>query len=202
MKKLLLLLLLCPVLAIAKTILPGTITFNDNTTRTGLIEIQDDHKQQRIFFKTDKKAKKETISIDDVQFYVVSNEADEQIKFYTLKLAVVPNFSTKYKVSDKKSWVRLEKAGEVNIITAWNANGAVYYLHKPHEDFARYLITLYGENGCCSHFKMFKFDMERIFKDDCPDLVKALETLDKDEFRANGPFLAAMLFAQYCDIHE
>lgn len=202
MKKLLLLLLLFPVLALAKEVLPGTITFNDGSTRTGLIEIQDDYKQQRIFFKTDEKAKKETLSIDDINYYVVTNKDGQPIKFYTLKLANVPNFSREYKIDNKKSWVRLERQGEVNIITAWNRNGAVYYLHKPNEDFARYLITLYGSNGCCSHFKMFKYEMGRIFTDDCPDLVKSLETLNKDDFVANGPFLAAILFEQICDKPE
>lgn len=66
MKKLLLLLLLCPFMAIAGYF-PGTITFNDGTTKSGMLEVPQKHQQQDISFKADEKAKTVKFSINDVR---------------------------------------------------------------------------------------------------------------------------------------
>ncbi len=198
MKKLALLLLLCPVLAMADYY-PGTVTFNDGSIKAGLIEIPAKHNQKELFFKTDEKAKKIKFMIDNVQEFTIQGEDMSTIKYVTRKLANLKLLSTKYKIGDKKSWVRIIREGEVTIMTAFiktsSASGPVYYLQKPNEDYCRYLAAFYGGIGI-NEFSTFKAMVKLIFKDDCPKLE---ESLEKEDFKAKGPTIVGILYEQVCD---
>ena len=116
MKKILFLFVLIPFSVFAK-FFDGTITYNDGTTKTGLIEIPEEGSKQEINFKTDLKAKAEQISINDVKsFEITSGKNPVPTKFVTIYLAKGPLFGTKEcKLDKNKSWVRIEKAGGITL---------------------------------------------------------------------------------------
>jgi len=196
MKKLLLLLLLCPFMAIAGY-LPGTITFNDGSSKFGLLEVPKRHDKQEISFKTDKKAKDVKFSINDVKQFVFTAEDNTEVTFITLRLANPKAFSGKYKIEEEKSWVRLEWDGEVKILIAF-VNGAVYYIQKPNEDYARYLAVFYG-GFTFGEFNVMKKMVGFIFKEDCPNLE---DSLKKEDFKAKGVNLVGIMYEQVCDKQE
>jgi len=198
MKKLLLLILLLPFAAMADYY-PGTVTFNNGSTKDGLIEIPAKHNQKELFFKTDEKAKKTKFMVDDVKEFTIQGEDMSTIKYVTRKLANLKILSTKYKIEDKKSWVRIVREGEVSIMTAfiktYNTSGPVYYVQKPDEDYCRYLAAFYGGLSI-NEFKMFKAMVKLMFNDDCPKLE---ESLEKEDFKAKGPAIVSILYEQVCD---
>lgn len=124
---------------------------------------------------------------------VFTAEDNTQILYLTRNLANLKPFSTKYKINEKKSWVRLERDGEVKILTAYvksyDSNGSVYYIQKPNEDYARYLavfgVLTSGE------FKLMKKMVGFIFKEDCPNLEEALI---KEDFKVRGVNLVGIMY--------
>ena len=116
MKKLAFLFILVPFVAFAK-FYDGTITYNDGTTKTGLIEIPEDGSKQEISFKTDLKAKPEQININDVKgFEITSGKNKIPTKFVAIFTAKGPLFGSKEcKVDKKKSWLRVEKEGGITL---------------------------------------------------------------------------------------
>lgn len=180
MKKLLLLLLLCPLLAMAE-FYPGTITFNDGTTKTGLIEIPSNYNRVKVKFRADKKADTEKFSIDDVKQFTVTVDKN-QSTYVTLKYGYYRPGSKKYKFSDEKIWARIEKEGKISILTAYSIDtGHHYYLHKSGEDCCYYIASFYGGFAfSVGEFKAIKTYTASIFKDDCPQLA---DSITKEEYK-------------------
>lgn len=215
MKKLLLLLVLVPFSVFAK-FYDGTITFNDGTTRTGLIEIPEDGSKQEISFKTDLKAKAEKISIDDVKgFDITSGKNPIPTKFVTIYLAKGALYGDKEaKVDKKKSWVRVEKEGGITLYSSyigyrpgtrmgaastsgWPAQ-TYFYLGRPDKDYAVF-FWMYMESAgttiAVNNFKVIKRLTETHFETKCPELHTFVE---KEDFKTNGIVRIVELYDEHC----
>lgn len=215
MKKLLLLFILVPFSVFAK-FYDGTITFNDGTTKTGLIEIPEDGSKQEISFKTDLKAKAEKISIDDVKgFDITSGKNLTPTKFVTIYLAKGALYGTKEaKVDKKKSWVRVEKEGGITLYSSYigyrpgGRMGIIssagwppqtyFYLGRPDKDYAVFFwmyIESAGTTIAINNFKVIKRLTETHFETKCPELHTFVE---KDDFKTNGIDRIVELYDEHC----
>jgi hypothetical protein len=91
MKKLLLLFMLVP-LTMSANFFDGTVKLTNGTSKTGLIEIPQAG-DKTLKFKTEVKAKPETIAIDDVEgFDITSGKNETPTKFVAVYLAKGPLF--------------------------------------------------------------------------------------------------------------
>lgn len=198
MKKLLFLLLLCPFMAAAE-FLTGTLTFNDGSEKTGFIEIAvaDSNK---IKFRASEKGDNEKFSIDEIKSYTVTTKDKHTLTYLTLNLAEPKAFYKGYKIDSKKSWVRIEKAGDLNIVSAFyvgsGGSGYLYYIHKPWENHCYYITTAFGGiTATVGEFNAVKKYSEVIFREDCPKLA---ESLTKEDFKKNGLGIIVDNYSKYC----
>lgn len=217
MKKLVLLFILVPFSVFAK-FYDGTITYNNGSTKTGLIEIPEDGSKQEISFKTDLKAKAEKISIDDVKgFEITSGKNTVPTKFISIYLAKGPLYGTKeVKVDKKKSWVRIEKEGKITLYSSYigyrpgvrGGGGAVatsgwppqtnFYLGRPDKDYAVFFwmyIESAGTTIAVNNFKVIKKLAAAHFETKCPELENFI---DKDDFKTNGIMRIVELYDEHC----
>lgn len=209
MKKLLLLLLLCPVMAMAAKFYPGTITFNDGSTKTGQIAIPA-FDSQNLKFRTNEKAKTEKLSINDVKKFTVTVEKDEGT-YYALKVANPKMFTTKLKVEDKKSWVRMFVEGKgINLVTISSYTPAVMgavgstasssfvlYFWKPENDYCSYWYAEIS-SGITINVGVFKALVKGVeinFDEECPELAKKMT---KEDFKTIGYRHIITLYDQNC----
>ncbi len=188
-----------PVAAMAEY-LPGTITFNDGTTKTGLIDLPKRHNQKEIGYKEEKKAKEQNFTVDEVKEFTVTDKDNKVTKFVTLKLANLKGLShPSYKIEDKKSWLEIVREGEINIMTAYvissSRKGPVYYMQKPDEDYCRWLAEFYG-GFTANEFKGLVAMVSFNFKDECPNLA---ESITKEDFKAKGVGIVGIMYEQVCD---
>ena len=215
MKKLLLLFILVPFSVFAK-FYDGTITYNDGSTKKGLIEIPEDGSKQEISFKNDLKAKAEQISINDVKsFEITSGKNPVATKFVSIYLAKGPLFGTKEcKVDKKKSWVRVEKEGGITLYSSYigyrpgmrmggvSTSGwppeTYFYLGRPDKDYATYFwmyIESAGTTIAINNFKVIKRLTAAHFETKCPELENFI---DKDDFKTNGIVRIVELYDEHC----
>lgn len=214
MKKLLLLFLLLPFSMFAK-FYDGTITLNDGSTKTGLIEIPEAGKQN-LKFKTDLKAKAETISINDVKgFDVTDGKNSIPTKFVSIYFAKGPLFGD-CKVDKKKSWVRIEQEGRITLYSNYigyrpairGSNGSIgasgwppmtlFYLGRPGINYATQFwmyIQSGGGNVAINNFKVIKRLTKVHFENNCPTLESFI---DKEDFKANGIGRIVDLYDEHC----
>lgn len=217
MKKILFLFVLIPFSVFAK-FFDGTITYNDGTRKTGLIEIPAEGGKQEIQFKTDIKAKAESISINDVKgFEITSGKNVVPTKFVAIYLAKGPLFGTKEcKLDKNKSWVRIEKEGGITLYSSYigyrpgvrGGGGAVatsgwppqtyFYLGRPDKDYATYFwmyIESAGTTIAVNNFKVIKRLTASHFETQCPELENFI---DKDDFKTNGIVRIVELYDEHC----
>ncbi|HNP33117.1 MAG TPA: hypothetical protein PKN96_07475 [Flavobacterium sp.] len=215
MKKLLFLFILVPLSVFAK-FYDGTITYNDGSTKKGLIEIPENASRQEISFKTDLKAKPEKISIDDVKgFEITSGKNDVPTKFVSIYLAKGPLYGTKEcKVDKKKSWVRIEKEGGITLYSSYIGyrpgvrGGAIhdsgwppetyFFLGRPDKDYAVFFwmyIESAGTTIAVNNFKVIKRLTATHFETKCPELENFI---DKDDFKTNGIVRIVELYDEHC----
>lgn len=217
MKKLILLFILTPFLSFAK-FYDGTVTYNDGTTKTGLIEIPAEGGNQEIQFKTDLKAKAESISINDVKrFEITSGKNAVPTKFVAIYLAKGALYGTKEaKIDKKKSWVRIEKEGGITLYSSYigyrpgvrGGGGAVatsgwppqtsFFLGSPDKDYATFFwmyIESAGTTIAVNNFKVIKRLTEAHFETKCPELHNFI---DKDDFKTNGIVRIVDLYDEHC----
>ena len=216
-KKLVLLFILVPFSVFAK-FYNGTVTYNDGTTKTGLIEIPEEGDKQEIQFKTDLKAKAESISINDVKgFEITSGKNSVPTKFVSIYLARGPLFGTKEcKIDKKKSWVRLEKEGGITLYSSyigyrpgvrggaqhdsgWPAQ-TYFFLKRPDKDYA-VMFWLYMESAgtmiAVNNYKVIKRLTHDHFETKCPELENFI---DKEDFKTNGISRIVDLYDEHCGI--
>ncbi|MFD2600756.1 hypothetical protein [Flavobacterium suzhouense] len=215
MKKLLLLLLLYPVLAIAADFYPGTVTLNSGTERTGWIETPEANDQE-LKFRTEKDGTTEKLSIDDVKKFTVKVD-DGELTFYALKPSNIKAFKKEFTTPDKKSWARMMVQGNsVSIVRlyyytagrqATSANSVVpsamseksyiYYYWKPENDYCTYLFMNKAPtiNTGSAAFKQIKYATEITFGNDCPAMA---EKMDKDDFKQHGFKHLVELYEENC----
>lgn len=191
MKKVLLLLLLCPFMAMAE-FMPGIVTFNDGSTKSGLIDIPGTHSKKELKFKADKKAKAEGLSINDVKEFTIVSQG-QNIKYKTLKIADIKSRKAGYKVEDEKSWARVEREGKISVLVVFFPEPA-YYLQKEGDDHCKFL-TVFFSGFVAGQFKALKTSAGYMFKDDCPQLEEALL---KEDFKKRGVNLVAEKYEQLC----
>ncbi|MES2410219.1 MAG: hypothetical protein V4535_02110 [Bacteroidota bacterium] len=217
MKKLILFFILVPFSVFAK-FYDGIVTYNDGTTKKGLIEIPAEGGKQEIQFKTDLKAKAESISINDVKgFEITSGKNAVPTKFVALYLAKGPLYGTKeVKVDKKKSWVRIEKEGGITLYSSYigyrpgvrGGGGAVatsgwppqtnFFLGRPDKDYAVFFwmyIESAGTTIAVNNFKVIKRLTESHFETKCPELHTFI---DKDDFKTNGIGRIVDLYDEHC----
>jgi len=210
MKKLLLFLLLFP-LAVMAEFHPGTITMNDGSSKTGLIEVPATAEKNKIRFKADKDAQSEKFSIDDVKMFTVKFENDQaEVTYYALKLADLKTFKKEFKVSKRKSWVRMVKPGKVSIVAAYyyspaiagavantSTSGYNFYFWRPENDYGTFFYAdlTSGISVSVGAFKALKKGVELNFNSDCPQLSGLL---DKDDIKNNGLGRIVTLYQENC----
>jgi hypothetical protein len=198
MKKLLFLLLLCPFMAMAE-FLPGTLTFNDGSDKTGFIEVAVAD-SKKIKFRATEKGDTEKFSINEIKSYTITTKDKRTITYLTLNLAEPKAFYKGYKIDDQKSWVRIEKAGELNIVSAFyigsGGSGYLYYIHKPWENHCYYITSDYGGiTVSMGEFNAIQKYSAVIFKEDCPKLA---ESLTKEDYKKSGLNILIDNYAKYC----
>lgn len=213
MKKLLLLFMLVP-LTMSANFFDGTVKLTNGTSKTGLIEIPQAG-DKTLKFKTEIKAKPETIAIDDVEgFDITSGKNETPTKFVAVYLAKGPLFGD-CKVDKKKSWVRIEKEGKITIYSSYigyrpavkygNGNGTsgwppqtTFYLGRPGINYVTF-FWLYIESGggsiAINNFKVIKRLTKAHFEADCPTLETFIE---KDDFKTNGITRIVDLYDEHC----
>lgn len=179
--------------------LPGTLTFNDGSTKTGFIEIVPAD-SKKIRFRATEKGDNEKISIDEIKSYTVTTKDNKTLNYLVTNLAEPKAFYKGYKIDDKKSWVRIEKAGKINIVSAYyvgsGGSGYLYYIHKPAENHSFYITSDYGGITINTvEFNAIKKYSEMIFKEDCPKLA---ESLTKEEYKKKGLNMLVDNFEQLC----
>lgn len=204
MKKLLLLLLLCPLMAIAK-FYPGTITFNDDNTKTGFIEIPS-FSSQKLKFRAEEKGDTEKFSINDVKKFTLALEKGETT-YFALNLADVKTFKKEYKIESKKSWLKLFTQGNgLNIMEMYSppydgggiapvSQDALYYFFwKPENTYCTYFHAEYGVRAI-GEFRVLKQHIELNFEKECPAMV---EKLDKEKFNERFMEYIMELYNENC----
>lgn len=217
MKNLFCLLILIPFVSFAK-FRSGVITFNDNTTRNGFIEIPDDSENNKIKFRQEEKGKTEKFPIELVKSFVVYNENGQQTKFVITHLAYFNGFKSdnSFKIHKKWACVKVIKEGKINLYSAWfmttgpgggavggaSLNGSFtssgdLYLNKEGQDYALefYEADASGFSITVNSWKYFMTIVEKHFGKECPDLIKLI---DKDDFKKNGYDRIVDLYEQNC----
>lgn len=215
MKNLFIFLMLIPFSMVAK-FYDGTVTYNDGTTKTGLIEIPEEAGKQTLKFKTDLKAKAESISIDDVKgFDITSGKNETPTQFITIFLAKGPLYGTKEcKVDSKKSWVRIEKEGGITLYSSYlgyrpgvrggaiNTSGwppqTSFYLKRPDKEYAVFFFMILESSGttfAVNNFKALKKLTKAHFETRCPTLESFV---DPEDFKTNGINRIVELYDEHC----
>ena len=120
MKKLIYLLILIPVTSFAK-FHQGIMTFRDNTTKNGFIEIPDDSENNKIKFRLEEKGSTEKYPLEEIKSFIVYNDKKQEIKFAITHLAYFNAFSkdNSFRAHNKWACVRVIKEGKINLYSAW-----------------------------------------------------------------------------------
>jgi hypothetical protein len=184
---------------------PGTITFNDGSTKTGVVEIPS-FSSQKLKFRSEEKADTEKLSIDDIKKFTVTLEKNEST-YFALNLASIKPFKREYKIEKKKSWVRLLVSGNgLNIMelysSAYDAGGIAppspasmsYFFWKPENNYCNYFHTEFGVKGI-GVFKALKQHIELNFEKECPEMA---EKLEKEKFNERFMEYIMDLYNQNC----
>lgn len=210
MKKLILLFVLVPFVSFAK-FYKGTVTMNDGSLKNGFIELPDYPDNAKIKFRTEEKGDNEKLDINTVKGFEIINDKNERIKFVTIYIAYKGKGDL-IKIDKKKSWASIVKEGKINLYRTYtsgsagtmgvpfsgSSGGSTYYINRPGEDFAYYLVELDAGGPtefCGGCFKAFKKAIFNIFEKDCPKLV---DLMDKDDLKKNGYVRIVELYEQNC----
>lgn len=211
MKKLFLLLLLCPIMAMANRFNPGTVFLNNGSTATGWIATPETSDQE-LEFRNEEHSSTQHYAIDKVKKFTLIINNEEQT-FYPIRIATQKMFKKELsKPSAKKYWTRMVAQGNtINIVRTYffntkiagqpnsEANASyVYYFWKPENDYGTY-ITVGSSNNInpCNHynFKEIKYATEICFGKECPVMI---EKLNEQDLLANGLQHLIQLYDENC----
>lgn len=162
---------------------PGTITFNDGTKKTGLIEIPY-FDTPKLKFKAEKKSDTEKFGIELVKEFNITNEDNQEYTYLALKLYYINGWRVYELDSEKKRWARIEKKGKINLMTIYSSDGYHYCLNKSWDENCYHIMSYYGGlSVSINEFKKVKHNTDLIFKEDCPELA---ESLTKEDYKEKG----------------
>lgn len=207
MKKIMLLVLLAPLTALAD-FYPGSITFVNGSIRSGLIE-EPKGKDSKVVFKSDEKAKEEKFKTEEIKSFELIN-ADNAVEHYiTIILGNNKILNPKsFNLDSKKSVVRIIKQGKITIYGVRFLKGSLkgnnsvgmnntryeseaYYMQRGNEDFAFAIGIWQSDLNFMTGFNLYQV-VEFNFKDTCPQFVEELKKAD----------LKNTEFAKIVDIYE
>ena len=179
MKKFLLLLLI-PFFGFAKYY-PGSITLNDGTYKSGLVDVPLNSYNQTIGFKSDRFGKFEKFTVNEVKEFDVSVDGG-MVYFVTTYIGDLKKDNT-VKRATNKHFMRVVKEGNLKLyvlftMTSNNDTGEVY-IKRPNEEVALQFYMWYGQ-GVYS-YKTFQKVVKRFFEDSCPGLLDAMNEKEFDE---------------------
>lgn len=207
MKKILLLLLLMPFAAFAE-FYPGTITFNNGTTKTGLIE-EPSGKLSKVKFKADEKAKEEKFKTEEIKSFQMVNADGVTEDYVTIILANNKILNPKsFNLDSKKSVARIIKKGNITIYGVRFLKGSLsgnsmastnntryqseaYYMQRGDENFAFAIGIWQSDLNFMTGFNLYQV-VDFNFKETCPQFVEELKKAD----------LKNTEFARIVDIYE
>jgi len=193
MKNILYLLLLLPLTTFAN-FYPGTITFTNGSTRTGLIE-EPQGKDTKVKFKANEKAREEKFKIEEIKDFELTNENNVAEQYTTMILGNNKLLNPKsFNLDSKKSVVRIIKQGRIaiygvrflkgsmqgtggNQINTSRYEAEAYYMQREGENFAFAIGTWSADLNFMSGFNLYQV-VEFNFKETCPGFVEALKTAD------------------------
>ena len=217
MRKLIYLLMLIPFVSFAK-FHSGIMTFTDNSTKKGFIEIPDDSENNKIKFRLEEKGSTEKYPLEQIKSFIVYNEKGQEVKFAITHLAYFNAFSKDNSFRAHKKWacVKVIKEGKINLYSAWfmttgAGGGAIggatitgsftssgdLYLNREGQDYSLefYEADASGFSITVNSWKYFMTIVEKHFGKECPDLVKLI---NKDDFKKNGYGRIVELYEQNC----
>lgn len=207
MRKFLILFVLFPILSAAK-FYRATIALNDGNLKNGFVELPEYPDDKNLKFKSDEKAKTEKLSIDLVKGFEITNDKNEVVKYVTLFLANPKPFTNdKFKLEEKKSWVKVVRDGNINIYAttsvyspmAGTGGFSMLYVQKENDKYAYYFANAdiknlkhdYTMNG----FQVTKKYLNTIFGTECP---KFMEIFNKEDYKNEGYDYIVDLYEQNC----
>lgn len=205
MKKAVFILLLFPILSLAK-FYKATVILNDESIKKGFVELPEYFDDKYLKFKIDDKGKTEKLSIDLIKGFEIINDKNLIVKFATVYLADPKPFTTdKFTLNSKKSWVKILLDDVLKIYAASasynNSTGtggfSTLHVQKKNDKYA-YFFADGGGNGFnfnVNGFQNTKKYLNSIFGVDCPKLVSAL---NKDDFNTKGINYLLELYLQNC----
>ncbi|HEU0136755.1 MAG TPA: hypothetical protein VFQ50_05650 [Flavobacterium sp.] len=185
----------------------GTVTFNNGSTKSGLIEIPK-FQDSKVRFKTDQKAKVEKFSVDDVKQFEITNPQNEKETYVTMRLGNNKTFNvSEIRVDDEKNFVRVLNKKRIGIYVAHFEGNSVsggggtmrshsyggdrYYLQREGDDFAFSIGTHRYDLDFMTGMSTYGVINEN-FKDICPEFWNKLMALD----------LPVSRFAEFADVYE
>ncbi|MEL1242878.1 hypothetical protein AAEO56_01280 [Flavobacterium sp. DGU11] len=207
MKKILLLLMLMPFMAFAE-FYPGTITFNNGATKTGLIE-EPSGKLSKLKFKADEKAKEEKFKTEEIKSFQMANADGVTEDYVTIILGNNKILNPKsFNLDSKKSVARIIKKGRITIYGVRFLKGSLsgnsmagmnntryqseaYYMQRGDEDFAFAIGIWQSDLNFMTGFNLYQV-VDFNFKETCPQFVEELKKAD----------LKNTEFARIVDIYE
>lgn len=193
MRKITLLFLLFPFILFAK-VYPATITFNDDSTKSGFIEIPKKN-DKNLKFKATKEGKFEKLEATTIKGFNVDMDGGT-IKFLAIYITTASIFNTKLpKLEKDKSWLEVAKEGKISILSTRYSSpkihgapgggagdsGNVYYLYKPKQNLCVILyMTFEGNVVVMNKYSGFQEMLKAYFQEDCP---KVIELTTKEVFK-------------------
>lgn len=208
MKKITLLFLLFPLVLLAK-VYPGTVTFNDDSTKSGFIEIpkKDD---KNLKFKATKEGSFEKFEASNIKSIEVNWDGDT-VKFLALYITSASIFNLKSpKLEKNKSWLAVAKEGKsLSLLSTYSASqkihgapgstnlsGTTYYVYKPKQNFcAIFYMTFEGSVVVVGGYKSLQKMLNAYFEEDCP---KVIELTTKEAFNKEGIGIVVDIYDEYC----
>ncbi len=200
-KVIILILVILPFISFSKYY-SGIITFNDNTTLKGLIEIPA-ALQENVHFKLDKDASNMRYSIDEVKGFVIETEENSKLEFVSKYIAHRKLFKkNEVNISKRKYWLRVLKEGKISMYSRYNMyiEGVFvkekwsYFFQKENAAYAIFLDADVPGDGI-NKFRSFKKVLAIYFEKDCP---KLLEAVKKEDYLKYGSVIIVDLYENLC----
>ncbi|WP_395051682.1 hypothetical protein [Flavobacterium sp.] len=94
----------------------GTVTFNDDTTKKGYINVPDQPNNFNLRFKSEENSEIEKFDINTVKGFEILNDQKERIQYATIYIAYNNPFNPqKININKRKNWTRIVKEGKIKV---------------------------------------------------------------------------------------